>query len=77
VRVRYGAMGIKRMDLEVGTNSEGKAVIKELPDKARPMTYDEGWQEGCRRPGRCENLRGHPRRDLALNLRSAGFAVAR
>lgn len=40
VRVRYGAMGIKRMDLEVGTNSDGKAVIKGLPDKARPMTYD-------------------------------------
>jgi hypothetical protein len=40
VRVRYGAMGIKRMDLEVGTNSDGKAMIKGLPDKARPMTYD-------------------------------------
>jgi len=40
VRVRYGAMGIKRMDLEVGTNSEGKARIEGLPDKARPMTYD-------------------------------------
>lgn len=40
VNVRYGTMGIKRMDLEVGTNSEGKARIKGLPDKARPMTYD-------------------------------------
>ncbi len=40
VRVRYGAMGIKRMDLEVGTNSDGKARIEGLPDKARPMTYD-------------------------------------
>ena len=40
VRVRYGTMGIKRMDLEVGTNSEGKARIAGLPDKARPMTYD-------------------------------------
>lgn len=40
VRVRYGTMGIKRMDLEVGTNSEGRAKITGLPDKARPMTYD-------------------------------------
>lgn len=40
VRVRYGAMGIKRIDLEVGTNSEGRARITGLPDKARPMTYD-------------------------------------
>ena len=39
VRVRYGTLGIKRMDLEVGTNSEGKARIKGLPDKARLMTY--------------------------------------
>jgi hypothetical protein len=28
------------MDLEVGTNSDGKARIKGLPDKAKPMTYD-------------------------------------
>ena len=40
VQVRYGTMGIKRMDLEVGTNSEGTARIEGLPDKARPMTYD-------------------------------------
>src|SRR5262245_19056760 len=40
VKVRYGALGVKRMDLEVGTNSEGKARIKGLPDKAKPMTYD-------------------------------------
>jgi hypothetical protein len=40
VRVRYGALNVKRMDLEVGTNSEGKAGIKGLPDKARPLTYD-------------------------------------
>lgn len=40
VRVRYGTMGIKRIDLEVGTNSEGRARITGLPSKARPMTYD-------------------------------------
>ena len=40
VRVRYGVMSVKRMDLEVGTNSEGKAQIKGLPEKAKPMTYD-------------------------------------
>jgi hypothetical protein len=40
VRVRYGAMGIKRMDLEVGTNSDGRARITGLPNKAKPLTYD-------------------------------------
>jgi hypothetical protein len=40
VRVRYGALGIKRMDLEVGTNSEGKARVKGLPDEARLMAWD-------------------------------------
>jgi len=39
-RIRYGAMGIKRMDLEVSTNAEGKARIEGLPNKARPFVYD-------------------------------------
>jgi hypothetical protein len=40
VRIRYGMMGVKRMDLEVSTNSDGKARIEGLPSKARPLTYD-------------------------------------
>jgi hypothetical protein len=40
VRVRYGMWGVKRADLEVGTNSDGKARIEGLPDKAKPMAYD-------------------------------------
>jgi len=40
VRVRYGVFGIKRADLEVGTNSNGEARIEGLPDKARPLVYD-------------------------------------
>ena len=40
VRVRYGAFGIKRSDLEVGTSAEGVARIEGLPDKAKPFTYD-------------------------------------
>jgi len=40
VNVRYGPLNVKRMDIEVGTNSDGKAQIKGLPDKAKPMTYD-------------------------------------
>ncbi|MFN8060735.1 MAG: hypothetical protein U0Q12_16385 [Vicinamibacterales bacterium] len=39
VRVRYGVKGIKRADLEVGTNSDGKARIEGLPSKARPLVY--------------------------------------
>jgi len=40
VRVRYGLFGVKRADLEVGTNSNGEARIEGLPDKARPLVYD-------------------------------------
>ena len=40
VRVRYGFMGVKRADLEIGTSSEGKARIEGLPDKAKPLAYD-------------------------------------
>jgi len=40
VRIRYGFLGLKRMDLEVGTNSEGKARVEGLPVSARPLTYD-------------------------------------
>jgi len=39
VRVRYGAFGVKRADLEVGTGSDGRARIEGLPTKARPFTY--------------------------------------
>ena len=40
VKVRYGMLGIKRADLEVGTNSDGKARIEGLPAKAKPLSYD-------------------------------------
>jgi hypothetical protein len=28
------------MDLEIGTNSDGKARFEELPAKAKPLVYD-------------------------------------
>ena len=40
VRVRYGFMGVKRADLDVGTSSLGKARIEGLPEKARPLEYE-------------------------------------
>lgn len=40
VRIRYGFLGIKRMDLEVGTNSDGKARVEGLPNTVKPLTYD-------------------------------------
>ena len=40
VRIRYGFMGVKRMDLEVGTNSDGKARVEGLPSDKRPLVYD-------------------------------------
>ncbi len=40
VRVRYGFMSVKRSDLEIGTNADGKARIEGLPSKAKPLAYD-------------------------------------
>ena len=40
VQVRYGPLNVKRMDLEGGSNVEGKARVTGLPDKARRMTWD-------------------------------------
>ena len=40
VRIRYGFMSLKRMDLEVGTGSDGRARVEGLPEKAKPLTYD-------------------------------------
>ena len=39
-RIRYGVMGVKRMDVEIGTNSDGKARFEGLPAKARLIAYD-------------------------------------
>ena len=39
VRIRYGFMSLKRMDLEVGTDSSGKARVEGLPEKAKPLVY--------------------------------------
>ena len=35
VDIRYGFLGVRKMSLEVGTNSEGKATVAGLPEKPR------------------------------------------
>jgi hypothetical protein len=40
VRIRYGFLGVKRMDLEVGTDSSGEARVEGLPDTVKPLTFD-------------------------------------
>ncbi len=35
VRVKYGFLGLRKIDLEIGTNSNGKARFTGLPTKAR------------------------------------------
>jgi hypothetical protein len=40
VRIRYGFLNLKRMDLEVGTNSDGQARVEGLPARGKPLTYD-------------------------------------
>jgi hypothetical protein len=40
VRIRYGFMSVKRMDVEIGTSADGKARVEGLPAKAKPLSYD-------------------------------------
>ena len=40
VRIRYGFLSLKRMDLEIGTDSDGKARVEGLPAKAKPLVFD-------------------------------------
>jgi hypothetical protein len=35
VRIAYGFMSLRKLDLEVGTNTEGKARFEGLPDKTK------------------------------------------
>jgi hypothetical protein len=43
VRVRYGFLNKRKTDLEVGTNSNGKARIEGLPEKAKkPLEFRVG-----------------------------------
>jgi hypothetical protein len=49
VHIAYGFMSIRKLDLEVGTNSEGKARFEGLPEKAkRPLEFhaSQGKREG-------------------------------
>lgn len=41
VRIAYGFMGMKKMDLQIGTNSQGKARFEGLPNKVHnpPLTF--------------------------------------
>jgi hypothetical protein len=40
VTVLYGFMNKRKSDLEIGTNSDGKARIEELPDKLKKPTRE-------------------------------------
>jgi len=35
IRLRYGFMGARRLELEVGTNADGKARLEGLPERVR------------------------------------------
>ncbi len=46
VLIRYGFMGKRKTDLQVGTNSDGKARVAGLPDKVRaPLHFEVGTGE--------------------------------
>jgi hypothetical protein len=67
IQIKYGFMGLRKLDLTVGTNFEGKARVEGLPeqikgsaefkvshaDKSRIVPYDP--QANC-----------HPRHELTL-----------
>ena len=54
VKVRYGFMGIRKMDLEVTTNVDGLARVEGLPAKASPLAWDV--QKAGRKGSAAQNL---------------------
>src|SRR3954471_13624303 len=42
-RIKYGAFGIRKLDLEVGTDANGKASVVGLPNLTKqPITFEIG-----------------------------------
>jgi hypothetical protein len=40
-RIKYGAFGIRKLDLEVGTDSNGQAMMTKLPNKTKePISFE-------------------------------------
>lgn len=40
-RIKYGAFGVRKLDLEVGTDSNGKAAVVNLPNLAKqPIAFE-------------------------------------
>ena len=54
VKVRYGIMGVRKMDLEVTTNVDGLARVEGLPAKAAPLAWDI--QKAGRKGSAAQNL---------------------
>ena len=42
MRIRYGLMGLRRMELAVGTGADGRARIQGLPDSSALLLFDIG-----------------------------------
>ncbi len=42
VHIAHGFMGVRKMDLEIGTNVDGKARFVGLPDKLNKTLYFQG-----------------------------------
>ena len=42
MHIRYGLLGLRRMDLAVGTAADGRAHIQGLPDSASLLRYEIG-----------------------------------
>jgi hypothetical protein len=42
MHIRYGLLGLRRMDLSVGTAADGRAHIQGLPDSASLLRYEVG-----------------------------------
>jgi len=63
VTMRYGFMNKRETDLEIGTNSDGRARVEGLPDKAkRPLEFQ------IRHEQRAKSLTHDPAADCHANI---------
>jgi hypothetical protein len=58
-RIKYGSFGIRKLDLEVGTDANGQAMVTKLPNKTKDPVSFEISKDGVSRtvlmePGKCQ-----------------------
>ncbi len=72
IQIRYGFLGLRRLELEVGTNSDGKARVQGLPERIRkPAEFKVQHGDQSKLIPYDPEANCHPRHEVALGEKQA------